>query len=109
MTLGWNDRYSHVSGLVVGFAKSDYNFLRRHQYRFNNVHHPLQIPLNFIEAIIARDSSDLRRWGESLVMVETKMALGDLGSDNVLSRIDFDDLIGRLTSAMSRLVPRDAR
>lgn len=103
MSLGWNKQHSTASGLVVGFVESDYAFLKRHQARFDSMHHPLQIPLLLIEAIIARDGTELRKWGESLVMVETKMTLSDLGSDSILSKIDFDDLIRRLTSAMSKL------
>lgn len=103
MSLGWDKDHSIARGLIVGFSDHDYEFLTRNQSRFDDIQHSLQIPLLLIEAILKRDCNDLRIWDQSLVGVGTIMTLEGLGSSEVLSSIDFDDLIRRLTLAMSRL------
>ncbi|KAM0716700.1 hypothetical protein Q7P37_008145 [Cladosporium fusiforme] len=109
LSLGWDTKHTVVRGLVVGFHESDYSFLHQNRSRFDDMQHPLQIPLLLVESIISRDRENLRDLGESLVQVQTKMFVEGINSDQLLSKKTFDDMIRELNSAMSRLAFLDMR
>ncbi|KAK5719743.1 hypothetical protein LTR17_015194 [Elasticomyces elasticus] len=112
LAMSWDESHRTVAGVAIGYRDEDFEWIRRHQHRLNHLRHPLQIPLLLIEAVFARDSTELRTHGQALLNIEAKTRLyvwAAAESSGRVTEVDFDGFTKTLNGTTSRLAFHEMR
>lgn len=106
LSLGWSPDHKKIVGLVLGYREPDIEFLTQIASRSESYGHALYTPLLLIEAVLWRDSIELRNHGQELIDVETKTRFfnwSETASTTGRTDIDIDSFTKSLNRILSRL------
>lgn len=106
--LAWNKDQKNLFGFVVGYRQEDLDWLNKSRHKLASFSNGLHILLLLLEAIIARDATDLRAHGQKLFEIEMDTRFfkwsdsGDTMVDNAPD-IGLDRLVKTLNAVVSQL------
>jgi hypothetical protein len=114
MHLAWTKDHKNVFGFVVGYRSEDLEWLDGNRTKLTGFTHGLHLPLRMIEAIIARDASDLRLHRQKMFEIEmdTRFFKWSESNDTMTDTapdIGLDRLVKTLNSVVSRLTFHEMR